>query len=116
MCIFFSYVSGLENDIYEKLFVPHIRNRGLPVPTLEALKYNASLVLSNSHVSMGSATRLPPNFIPVGGFHIDTAVKPLPEVRLFILQYSSSIIENYLYPLCWFLHHTFSFLPVRYLF
>ncbi|CAH0731745.1 unnamed protein product, partial [Brenthis ino] len=73
------YVSGLENDIYEKLFVPHIRNRGIPVPTLEALKYNASLILCNSHVSMGSAKRLPPNFIPIGGYHIDTAVKHLPE-------------------------------------
>ncbi|XP_050355009.1 UDP-glucosyltransferase 2-like [Nymphalis io] len=71
--------SGVENEIYEKHFVPHIRDRGYPVKPFETLKYNGSLVLSNSHVSLGIATRLPPNFIPIGGYHIDHIVKPLPE-------------------------------------
>ncbi|XP_046972156.1 UDP-glucosyltransferase 2-like [Vanessa cardui] len=73
------YISGIDQEIYEKHFVPHIRNRGYPVPPYEELKYNGSLVLSNSHVSMGIATRLPPNFIPIGGYHIDSVVKPLPK-------------------------------------
>ncbi|XP_047537311.1 UDP-glucosyltransferase 2-like [Vanessa atalanta] len=73
------YTSGVEQEIYENHFVPHIRNRGYPVQPIEELKYNASLVLSNSHVSMGVATRLPPNFIPIGGYHIDPVVKPLPK-------------------------------------
>ncbi|XP_046972135.1 UDP-glucosyltransferase 2-like [Vanessa cardui] len=73
------YVSSVDQEIYEKHFVSHIRNRGYPVPPFEELKYNGSLVLSNSHVSMGIATRLPPNYIPIGGYHIDPVVKPLPK-------------------------------------
>ncbi|XP_050355017.1 UDP-glucosyltransferase 2-like [Nymphalis io] len=73
------YVSGIENKIYETYLAPHIRARGYTMPPLELLKQNVSLVLSNSHVSMGVATRLPPNFIPVGGYHIDAVVKPLSE-------------------------------------
>ncbi|XP_046972359.1 UDP-glucosyltransferase 2-like [Vanessa cardui] len=73
------YIDGIDQEIYEKHFVPHIRNRGYPVPPFEELRYNASLVLSNSHVSMGVATRLPPNYIPIGGYHIDPVVKPLPK-------------------------------------
>ncbi|XP_046972134.1 UDP-glucosyltransferase 2-like [Vanessa cardui] len=73
------YISGVHQEIYVKHFVPHIRNRGYPVPPFDELKYNASLVLSNSHVSMGIATRLPPNYIPIGGYHIDPVAKPLPK-------------------------------------
>ncbi|XP_045503921.1 UDP-glucosyltransferase 2-like [Colias croceus] len=64
---------------YEKIFAPVIQKRGLPVPPALDILYNASLVLSNSHVSVGKAIRLPQNFIPVGGYHIGREVKPLPE-------------------------------------
>lgn len=54
------------------------------MPTFESLMFNASLVLSNSHVSMGSPTKLPPNVIQIGGYHIKPNVKPLPQVlRIF---------------------------------
>lgn len=49
-------------------------------PSFNDLLYNSSLVLSNTHVSYAAATRLPQNYKPIGGFHIDEKVKPLPEV------------------------------------
>ncbi|XP_045503982.1 UDP-glycosyltransferase UGT5-like [Colias croceus] len=64
---------------YDRLLVPAIKKRGYPVPPLEDIIYNASLVLSNSHPSMGKSIPLPQNFKPVGGFHINREVKPLPE-------------------------------------
>ena len=76
-------MTGIEIDIYNEIFAPEIRKRGYPVPKLEDLKYNASLILSNSHVSMGTATALPPNLIHIGGYHIDNSVKPLPEVSIY---------------------------------
>nr|XP_034836075.1 UDP-glucuronosyltransferase 2B2-like [Maniola hyperantus] len=73
------WVSGLEHDMYDEYFVPAIRHRHNSVPSFETLRNNASLILSNSHVSTGSPIRLPPNIIPIGGFHIKPNVKPLPE-------------------------------------
>ncbi|XP_038207318.1 UDP-glycosyltransferase UGT5-like isoform X2 [Zerene cesonia] len=64
---------------YNRILVPVIQKRGLPVPPLQDLIYNASLVLSNSHPSVGKTTSLPQNYIPVGGYHIGREVKPLPE-------------------------------------
>ncbi|XP_038207504.1 UDP-glycosyltransferase UGT5-like [Zerene cesonia] len=64
---------------YEKLFVPAIKKRGHAVPSLDEVVYNASLILSNSHASMGKAISLPQNFIPIGGYHISQDLKPLPE-------------------------------------
>ncbi|XP_045503974.1 UDP-glucosyltransferase 2-like [Colias croceus] len=73
------YIEPLENKYYDTYLVPHVRSRNRPVPSLTDLKYNASLMLSNSHASLGEATRLPQNFKPIGGHHIETDVKPLPE-------------------------------------
>ncbi|XP_045454780.1 UDP-glucosyltransferase 2-like [Melitaea cinxia] len=82
------YTSGFEKEIYENLFVPHIRNRGHNVVPFDVVRNNASLILSNSHISMGIATRLPPNFIPIGGYHIDPVIKTLPENILKIMDNS----------------------------
>ncbi|XP_039760006.1 UDP-glucosyltransferase 2-like [Pararge aegeria] len=73
------WVSGLEENIYNEFFVPAIRDRHNTVPSFETLRYNVSLILSNSHVSMGGPARLPANIIPIGGYHISSTVKPLPE-------------------------------------
>ncbi|XP_038207237.1 UDP-glycosyltransferase UGT5-like [Zerene cesonia] len=70
---------GMEQKYYEEYIIPHIRDKSKPVPTLETLRYNASLMLGNSHPSMGGATQLPQSYKPIGGYHIDTNVKPLPE-------------------------------------
>ncbi|XP_045454777.1 UDP-glucosyltransferase 2-like [Melitaea cinxia] len=74
-----SLVNPRENEDYERILVPIIRKRGYPVPSFEELRYNVSLVLGNSHESLGRTMALPANYINIGGYHIDTNVKPLPE-------------------------------------
>ncbi|XP_047511372.1 UDP-glucosyltransferase 2-like [Pieris napi] len=73
------YIAPRENELYEQYLVPHVKSRNKPVPSLNELSYNASLMFGNSHVSLGEATRLPQNYIPIGGYHIETDVKPLPD-------------------------------------
>nr|XP_034836074.1 UDP-glucuronosyltransferase 2B7-like [Maniola hyperantus] len=68
-----------DNDMYEKNFVPLIRQRRSAVPTFESLAYNGSLVLSNYHYSTGISVRAPQNLISIGGFHIDQNVTSLPK-------------------------------------
>lgn len=67
---------------YNRLIAPHFEARGKIPPSFEQLRYNASLVLGNSHVSMGEAKRLPQNYINIGGYHIDEKTKPLSDVRV----------------------------------
>nr|QBK47173.1 UDP-glycosyltransferase UGT40AP1 [Chilo suppressalis] len=65
-------------EIYSDL-APLIKMRGKEVPPFEKLRFNASLMLGNSHVSLGPSPALPQSYKAVGGYHIDTDVKPLPE-------------------------------------
>lgn len=65
---------------YERLIVPCILKRGRQAPSFHEVRYNASLILSNSYVSMGLALSLPQNYKAIGGYHIDEDVKPLPQV------------------------------------
>ncbi|XP_023943056.2 UDP-glucosyltransferase 2-like [Bicyclus anynana] len=73
------WVSGIENNLYDEYFVPVIEKRHSTAPSFETLRFNASLLLSNSHVSMGVPAVLPANVIPIGGYHIKPNVKQLPE-------------------------------------
>ncbi|XP_023943057.2 UDP-glucosyltransferase 2-like [Bicyclus anynana] len=73
------WLSGLERDVYNEYFVPFIRDRYNTVPPFEELRYNASLMLCNSHLSMNTPIRLPANVITIGGYHIKPNIKPLPE-------------------------------------
>ncbi|KAL4706382.1 hypothetical protein ACJJTC_018481 [Scirpophaga incertulas] len=72
------YAAKYEQEIIE-LVKPLIQYRGHEVPDFEELRYNSSLMLGNSHVSMGSAMALPQNYKPIAGYHIETDIKPLPE-------------------------------------
>ncbi|XP_013189975.2 UDP-glucosyltransferase 2 [Amyelois transitella] len=74
----FLFIDSFQSEQYEKLLVPYIAKRGKPVYPFDVVKYNASLFLGNSHVSLGLATRLPQAYKPIGGYHIDPVVKPLP--------------------------------------
>ncbi|CAH2227174.1 jg14577 [Pararge aegeria aegeria] len=71
------WISKSDKELYEKNFVPLIRERRTSVPSLETLAYNGSLVFSNYHQSLSVGVRAPPNHISIGGFHIDQNVKPL---------------------------------------
>uniref|UniRef100_A0A2A4J3R4 UDP-glucuronosyltransferase n=1 Tax=Heliothis virescens TaxID=7102 RepID=A0A2A4J3R4_HELVI len=59
--------------------MPYVKQRGRQAPSFYDVRYNVSLILGNSHVSMGQALALPQNYKPVGGYHIDEDVKPLPQ-------------------------------------
>lgn len=61
-----------QQDLLDKYFP------GENVPTIEELKRNVSLVLLNTHVTLGVPRPYAPNMIEVGGMHIDRDVKPLP--------------------------------------
>ncbi|CAG4959433.1 unnamed protein product [Colias eurytheme] len=72
-------LNNLQRNTYQNSLAPLIEKRGHKVPPLEAVLYNASLLLSNSHPSMGRALSLPQNVKAVGGYHIGRSVKPLPD-------------------------------------
>ncbi|XP_052756594.1 UDP-glycosyltransferase UGT5-like [Galleria mellonella] len=73
------YWNGVVEREFERLLGPYLTQRGKAIPSFNDVNYNVSLVLGNSHVSLGQAIRLPQNYKPIGGYHIDTDVKPLPE-------------------------------------
>ncbi|XP_053615383.1 UDP-glucosyltransferase 2-like isoform X2 [Plodia interpunctella] len=75
----FFYLDGYQNEQFQKLIGPYFLKRGKSMIHFKAIQYNASLVLGNSHVSLGQATRLPQAYKPIAGYHIDPVVKPLPE-------------------------------------
>ncbi|XP_063370482.1 UDP-glucosyltransferase 2-like [Cydia amplana] len=72
-------LSQQEASLYEKALTSAAAARGRHLPPYDAAKYNASLMLGNSHVSAGSAFSLPQSYIPIAGYHIEETVKPLPK-------------------------------------
>ncbi|KAM3962160.1 UDP-glycosyltransferase UGT5-like [Aphomia sociella] len=73
------YWNSYNFQVFEKYIGPYLTKRGKAIPSFYDVNNNVSLILGNSHVSLGQATRLPQNYIPIAGFHIDPDVKPLPE-------------------------------------
>ncbi|XP_072933227.1 UDP-glucosyltransferase 2-like [Epargyreus clarus] len=72
------YQRNLERDLYEKAYGPAVSKRGGVLPSYEDVRLNASMILGNTYVSTGTTIRLPQNFKPIGGYHIDPEVAPLP--------------------------------------
>ncbi|XP_050679542.1 UDP-glucosyltransferase 2-like isoform X2 [Leptidea sinapis] len=73
------YYYAKEEQYYKDLLVPFISKRNRIAPSINDIRYNASLILGNSHVTMENPMRLPQNYKHIGGFHIDGRVKDLPE-------------------------------------
>lgn len=74
---FFIYMP-IQLKIYEDIF-------SNPKPPLDALRVNVSLVLLNSHFSLNYPKPYVPNMIEVGGMHINSKPKPLPnDIRQFL--------------------------------
>ncbi|XP_068619918.1 UDP-glucosyltransferase 2-like [Battus philenor] len=71
--------SRVENEDYEQIVAPLFKKRGKTVPSFEEVKRNVSLVLGNSHESLGQTIRLPLSYKAIAGFHIDDKVEPLPQ-------------------------------------
>ncbi|XP_072933210.1 UDP-glucosyltransferase 2-like isoform X2 [Epargyreus clarus] len=68
-----------EDKEYQRTVAPLIAKRRGVVPSYYELLYNASLVLGNTHISVGKATSLPPAYKKVGGFHVRENREPLPK-------------------------------------
>ncbi|GBP15258.1 UDP-glucuronosyltransferase 2B13 [Eumeta japonica] len=77
--IIMKYLDSKMSSLYDEVFVAAAKKKGIAMPSYKEAVYNASFVLSNSHVSLGEPVRLPQNFIPVGGYHLDLKTKPLPQ-------------------------------------
>ncbi|KPJ17950.1 UDP-glucuronosyltransferase 2B15 [Papilio machaon] len=85
------FYENMEKDLYEEIFSPILKSRDLTtLPPYDILRYNASLVLGNTHPSIGQTLSLPENYIPIAGYHIDE-VKSLPQIILTAL--SSLLME-----------------------
>lgn len=63
-----------QQQFMEQLF-PEAKNW----PSLEEIRKNVSLVLLNTHTSIGTPRPYAPNMIEVGGMQIQNEVKPLPQ-------------------------------------
>ncbi|XP_053615914.1 UDP-glucosyltransferase 2-like isoform X2 [Plodia interpunctella] len=68
-----------EEAFYKQFFGPLLSERGRPLPEYRELIYNASMVLANEHHAMGNVPATPQNFRFIGGCHIMTPIKPLPQ-------------------------------------
>ncbi|KAL0818830.1 hypothetical protein ABMA28_008150 [Loxostege sticticalis] len=68
-----------ELEVFTNGFGPAAAKRGHVLPSYDEVKYNGSLMLGNSHASSGLAVRLPQSYKPIGGYHIEDTVEPLPK-------------------------------------
>ena len=66
------YYLPRQSALYEKYF-PHLKR------DMYSVRKNASIVLLNTHVSLGYPRPYMPNQIEVGGMHINRQRKPLPQ-------------------------------------
>ncbi|XP_026735871.1 UDP-glucuronosyltransferase 2B37-like [Trichoplusia ni] len=73
----YMYHEPAEEELYNRLIAPLIAKKGRKPPPFSDVRFNASLVLGNSHISLGSIYTLPQNYIPIGGYHIDENIEPL---------------------------------------
>ncbi|CAK1594077.1 unnamed protein product, partial [Parnassius mnemosyne] len=74
--------------VFNEMYAPVLSRKGRAVPSYEDVRYNGSLMLGNSYVALGQATRLPQSYKPVAGFHIDKNVQPLPKNLKVIMDHA----------------------------
>lgn len=74
------YFIPMQQEFMEKLF-PDAKNW----PSLEEIRRNVSLVLLNTHTTLGTPRPYAPNMIEVGGMQIQKNVEPLPpKIQTFL--------------------------------
>ncbi|XP_055303125.1 UDP-glucosyltransferase 2-like [Sitodiplosis mosellana] len=74
------YFLSEQQKVMEKLF-PNTTNW----PSLDEIRRNVSLVLLNTHTTIGTPRPYAPNMIEVGGMQIETEIVPLsPEIQTFL--------------------------------
>nr|QGA73344.1 UDP-glucuronosyltransferase 40Q2 [Spodoptera frugiperda] len=73
------FVRDTEEQAFRDSFGAAAAKRGITLPNLYDLKYNSSMMLANSHYSLGDPQRLPTNYVGIGGYHIQDEIPPLPK-------------------------------------
>lgn len=63
----------------QQKFMEHLFPEAKNWPSLEEIRRNVSLVLLNTHTTLGTPRPYAPNMIEVGGMQIQSKVKPLPQ-------------------------------------
>lgn len=82
LLFFFSFIIyPFEKSLYYNIYPAIAAKRGVSIPSYEEAAFNASMMLVNSHPSVGTPFKLPQNVKYIGGYHIDRKIKSLPEVR-----------------------------------
>ncbi|VVC96883.1 unnamed protein product [Leptidea sinapis] len=82
--------SPIEEKAYRQYFEDAVKRRGRKLPDYNEIKYNASLAFSNSHISLRDVPELPLALKMIGGFHIETHIKPLPNNLQVIMNKSTN--------------------------
>ncbi|CAH2095520.1 unnamed protein product [Euphydryas editha] len=77
MLIFGVLVTPFEKSIYNNVFYKIAAERGVTIPSYDEAIYNGSMLLINSHPSIGSPFRLPQNAKYIAGYHIEKQVAPM---------------------------------------
>ncbi|XP_068619595.1 UDP-glucosyltransferase 2-like [Battus philenor] len=72
-------ITPLEKSVYNSVYNAIASKRGVSMPSYDEAVYNGSLLLVNSHPSIGTPYRLPQNAKYIAGYHIDQNIKPLPK-------------------------------------
>ncbi|CAG9793355.1 unnamed protein product [Diatraea saccharalis] len=72
-------VEPFEKYVYNNVYGAIGEKRNVTIPSFKDAAYNASILLLNSHPSIGIPFKLPQNAHYIGGYHIDIKPKPLPQ-------------------------------------
>ncbi|XP_013139437.1 PREDICTED: UDP-glucuronosyltransferase 2B1-like [Papilio polytes] len=73
------WVNDRNIKSYDEAFKSAVTKRGRTLPPLDEIKYNASLIFGNSHISTADGVPLPRNLVEIGGYHISSNVEALPK-------------------------------------
>ncbi|XP_060804913.1 UDP-glucosyltransferase 2 [Amyelois transitella] len=73
---------------FETYFAPLAAARGVPLPLFSEIEKNVSVLFVNSHPSFDVPFPMPPNVVPIAGYHIPEYVPPLPNDLQTILDNS----------------------------
>lgn len=86
LCYWYEDISMAVNYMPEQqLLLEDFFPNGSSMPTLDEIKKNISLVLLNTHVTLGTPRPYHPNMIDVGGLFIEQNIESLPgEIKTFL--------------------------------
>lgn len=86
-------VMPLVSTPKQQQYLDELFPSAMDMPTIDELKRNVSLVLLNTHLTVGTARPYAPNMIEVGGMHIERNVEPLPKyIQTFLDEAEHGVI------------------------